>query len=421
MLNEATQHFIATHRHEDIRRLALNSKAVTDVDFPMALQQIQGWQTARQKVPSWAAIDGILYPPHLSLEQCSSELTARYKATITGCEASITGQGTVFVDLTGGMGVDFSFLSKAFHQQIYVEQNQVLCDLAEHNFRLLGLNATVVHADAASFLQQMMPVDVVFMDPARRDNHGGRTYGISDCTPNVLELLPLLQQKTHRLILKLSPMLDWHKAIADLHQHTTVANTSGNPDGAHLLVHEVHVVSVDNECKELLLVLQRSSASTVPLRVCCVNLHAAAEAEVFAYDEPTGSLRPTDVADPAAGLFLYEPNASIMKAGCFQQLAQQFAIRPISHNSHLFVCPSLIPQFPGRSFQITAVSSLGKRELRQALLGITRANVAVRNFPMSAADLRKRLKLQDGGDNYLFATTTATGEHRLIICKKVKS
>lgn len=396
-MDEKTRFFILQHRNDDVRQLALRGGKDTAIDMPFALDQIRGWQVARNKVPSWAATDGIIYPPHLSLEQCSSETTARYKATLVGV-------GDRFVDLTGGMGVDFSFMSKSFRERIYVERSSELCAIAEQNFLQLGLEAQVVNANAEEYLQQMELADVVFLDPARRDSHGGRTYGIADCTPNVLLLLPILKQKAKKVILKLSPMLDWHKAVEELGE----------------MVREVHIVSTGNECKELLFVLGSEAVGEV--KVFCIN-----DEQRFEFSGGTRSSRSTSISSltsissisrGASSGFLYEPNASIMKAGCFGLVAQHYGVAAIAPNSHLFVSDAFVEGFPGRIFSIIAVSPLSKQSLKQNLQGVKQANIAVRNFPESVATLRKRLKVADGGDTYIFATTLSNGEHRLFICKK---
>lgn len=385
-MNEATLEYIRQHREEDVRQLALKGKGKGEVDLPLALQQIAGWQTARRKLPSWAVCDGLLYPPHLNMEQCSSEQTARYKAALAG-------EGDCFVDLTGGFGVDFYFMSQGFKQRIYVEQQEQLCDTVRHNFALLGHDCSVVCGLAAEVLTQLDHTSVIYLDPARRDQHGARTYSIEDCTPNVLELRDLLLQKADRIILKLSPMLDWHKAADDL----------GN-------VSEVHIVSVQNECKELLLVLQREQSA--PLRLVCVN-----DNSIFETSPTVGLLKKRQ--NSGAFSYLYEPNASIMKAGCFDEIADFYHVCELSANSHLFVSDHEIADFPGRGFRIEAVSSMNKRELKTVLQDVDCANIAVRNFPMSVVELRKRLHLIDGGEVYIFATTLSDGTHQLFICRKI--
>ena len=302
-MNQATIDFIRNHADDDVRQLALRGTKNLEVDLPFALDQIAGRQTARRKLPSWAATEGIVYPPHLSMEQCSSEQTARYKADMAG-------SGHRLVDLTGGFGVDFSVMARGFAEAVYVERQAPLCEIAAENFRLLGLHqAVVVCGDGTDYLQTMPPADLIYIDPARRDDHGGRTYGIADCTPNVLSIRDLLLEKAERVLIKLSPMLDWRKAVSDLGSQ---------------YVREVHIVSVANECKELLILLYWPH-----------NPH-----------------------------YLYSPNASIMKAGCFAELATRFSLNQLAQNSHLFVSDKLVEDFPGRIFHVDAVTTMNKHDLR---------------------------------------------------------
>ena len=513
-----TAEFIQEYREKDTRQLALRSARFPDVDMPYALDQIKGWQTARRKLPTWAACDGIVYPPHLSMEQCSSEPTAQYKlnlamewscriesselrvesseggvesselrvesserevesselrvensegevnnfssgqpatlnsqlstlnpqpATLNSQLSTLNCHASRMTDLTGGFGVDFSFTSCAFASATYVERNAQLCHMVEHNLPLLGIdNAKVVCADAVDYLSTLDMQTMIFLDPARRDQHGAKTVMLADCTPDVVQLLPQLLKKSRFTMLKLSPMLDWHKAVEDL-QGT---------------VREVHIVSVGGECKELLLVLSEEIESE--LKVFCADLEAGGSGEAglsggssssscsSLSSEPSFPRTPSSPSAPShpsthslsASLFVYapsasrpapnsklktqnskflhEPNASIMKAGCFDELAAAYGVSPVSRNSHLFLSAEPVDGFPGRSFSIERVTTLNKRELRQALAGIEKANIATRNFPLSVAELRKRLKLKDGGDVYIFATTTAEDEHLLLISHK---
>ena len=441
-----TAEFIHEYREQDTRQLALQSARFPDVDMPYALDQIKGWQTARRKLPTWAACDGIVYPPHLSMEQCSSEPTAQYKlnlamewscriesselrvesseggvessefrvesseegvdnsseqpATLNSQLSTLNCHASSMTDLTGGFGVDFSFTSCAFASATYVERNAQLCSMVEHNLPLLGIdNAKVVCADAIDYLSTLDMQTMIFLDPARRDQHGAKTVMLADCTPDVVQLLPQLLKKSRFTMLKLSPMLDWHKAVEDL-QGT---------------VREVHIVSVGGECKELLLVLSKEMESE--LRVFCADLEAGGTS-LFVYAPGVSSPAPNSKLKTQNSKFLYEPNASIMKAGCFDELAAAYGVSPVSRNSHLFLSAEPVEGFPGRAFSIERVTTLNKRELRQALAGVEKANIATRNFPLSVAELRKRLKLKDGGDVYIFATTTAEGEHVLLISRK---
>lgn len=440
-----TSEFILQHRLSNPRDLALQARRYPDVDMPYALNQIQGWQTARLKLPSWAACDGVVYPPHLNMEQCSSEPTARYKQHVVRRWLARLGAGqggaaTSMADLTGGFGVDFSFTSRCFASATYVERNAALCDVVRGNLPCLGIaNAQVMCAEAEDCLATMPQQTMLFLDPARRDEHGAKTVLIADCTPDVCHLLPLLMSKARFVMLKLSPMLDWHKAIVDL-QGT---------------VREVHIVSVGGECKELLLVLAAldgaASSADMPcngveagVRVCCVDIMAKADAEgeykrsEFCYtigdaseNTPTPSTlnpqpstlnpqpsTPNSQLSTLNSQFLLEPNASIMKAGCFAELGKAYGIRAISSNSHLFLSTDRVEGFPGREFVVEAVTTLNKRQLKETLGSLQQANISVRNFPMSVAELRKRLKLRDGGDTYIFATTTREGERVLIVGHK---
>lgn len=441
-----TAEFIQEYREKDTRQLALQSARFPDVDMPYALDQIKGWQTARRKLPTWAACDGIVYPPHLSMEQCSSEPTAQYKLNLAMEWARRVDHASRMTDLTGGFGVDFSFTSCAFASATYVERNAQLCHMVEHNLPLLGIdNAKVVCADAVDYLSTLDMQTMIFLDPARRDQHGAKTVMLADCTPDVVQLLPQLLKKSRFTMLKLSPMLDWHKAVEDLQG----------------MVREVHIVSVGGECKELLLVLSEEIESE--LKVFCADLEAGggsgeaglsggssrssgssssslssepsfprtpssscapsspsapSHASLFVYAPGASRPAPNSQLPTQNSKFLHEPNASIMKAGCFDELAAAYGVSPVSRNSHLFLSAEPVDGFPGRSFSIERVTTLNKRELRQALAGIEKANIATRNFPLSVGELRKRLKLKDGGDVYIFATTTAEDEHLLLISHK---
>ena len=464
IMNDETREFVAMYRNEDVRELALKAKRVDGLDLPLALDQIAGWQIASKKLPQWASCEGIVYPPHISMEQCSSQFTAQYKSEITqtllvpsatvharvsdsaesdmqtaksalhlsdsaesdtqeaktGLRMSDSGESDTLVakramvDLTGGFGVDFSYLARGFSQATYVERQRHLCDLAEHNMAALGLDqARIVCGDGVEYLRQMDPVDFIYLDPARRDEHGARTYAIEDCTPNVLELRNLLLAKSQCTLVKLSPMLDWRKAVADF-------------DGA---VREVHIVATGNECKELLLVLGRPAQANARDSVDGAGSYRRLAPHVFCvnddqridYDsaEYTQGLRIGGRPLPDAKRYLYEPNASIMKAGCFDLVEERFGVTQIGPSSHLFVSEQQIADFPGRGFAIEAVGSMNKKDTKRLLNGVKQANIAVRNFPLTAPQLRKKLKLADGGTVYLFGTTMQGGGHVLLRTSKI--
>lgn len=509
IMNQATFDFIRQHQDDDVRRLAFLGSKYPEVDMPFALDQIRGRKMARVKLPRWASIDGIIYPPHISMEQCSSEQTALYKAELAArllglspsssedgeekekesenasnlhlseiCE--FAGKGAVdsefakneatckkqqilteskenvneikeephegdfseeigFVDLTGGFGVDFSYIaSRLGVKSMYVERQAHLCEAAKENFGRLGLkNAIVKNGDgievlhsfaskkeaaasdslgitedqSQSLLKTNLGLKLIFIDPARRDDAGNKVVSLKDCTPDVTLLQEEMLSKADYVIIKLSPMLDWHRAISELN-----------------CVKEVHIISVNNECKELLLVLSarnmgKMEASSADgevkhagnLRIYCVN-----DAQSFVCDELDMESSSVKIAPSTLEemQYLYEPNASLMKAGCFGVLSKRYGARMLSKNSHLFVSMVPIEDFPGRSFRIIAISSFNKKELKRYLSGITKANIATRNFPLSVAELRKRLKLKDGGETYIFATTLSNESHVLMITEK---
>ena len=509
IMNQATLDFICQHQDDDVRRLAFLGSKYPEVDMPFALDQIRGRKMARTKLPRWASIDGIIYPPHISMEQCSSEQTALYKAELAArllglspsssengeekekesenasnlhlseiCE--FAGKGAVdsefakneatcekqqilteseenvneikeephegdfseetgFVDLTGGFGVDFSYIaSRLGVKSMYVERQTHLCEAAKENFGRLGLkNAIVKNGDgiemlhsfaskkeaaasdslgiteeqSRSLLKTNLGLKLIFIDPARRDDAGNKVVSLKDCTPDVTLLQEEMLSKADYVIIKLSPMLDWHCAVSELN-----------------CVQEVHIISVNNECKELLLVLSarnmgdmRASSADGEvkhagnLRIYCIN-----DAQSFVCEESDMEASSVKIAPSTLEemQYLYEPNASLMKAGCFGVLSERYDARMLSKNSHLFMSREPIAVFPGRSFRIIAVSSFNKKELKRHLSGITKANIATRNFPLSVAELRKRLKLKDGGETYIFATTLSDESHVLVITEK---
>ena len=387
---QATISFVKEHAADDVQRLALEVRKHPEVDAHFALDQIAGRQKSRTKLPSWAEVDALIFPPSVSIEQCSSEATASYKSSLVSGES--------LVDLTGGFGVDFSFLANRFSSAVYVERQEHLCHIAEHNFKVLGLShVQVVNDDAEHYLATMSVVDLIYLDPARRDGAGNRVFRLDDCTPNVVQLLDLLLAKGRQVMIKLSPMLDVSQALRQLRG-----------------VSEVHIVSVAGECKELLLLLSAKQEGNV--KIVCVN-----DGQTFTYrlGEPVVMPMQWSGKLPAEGnLYLYEPNASMMKAGCFGQLAQRYGLQAVAQQSHLFVAERPISDFQGRKFVVNDITTLNSKELKQKLAGITQANVAVRNFPLKAAELAKRLRLKDGGSVYIFGTRLTNGKNVLLLCEK---
>lgn len=396
------EEYIDQHRLDDVRTLALKS-APEGIDIKWCLQQIEGWQKAREKLPRWAGTDGLWYPPALSMEQCSSEQTAEYKRGIVCRLLPEASDRQAFADLTGGYGIDFSYLASLFGTSTYVERNPELCRIAGHNFGQLHLDgASVVCADSTEFLEQGgLACGLIYLDPARRDDVGRKTVAISDCTPDIALLQDRLMESSRYVVVKLSPMLDISAALSVLR---------------HVL--EIHVLSVRGECKELLFV-QDSQYDGSPTYYAS-NLGLADE--VFTCTDEQRKRAPLRVAEEhvasASATCLYEPHASILKAGLQDVLCERYGVAKLHPMSNLFVSASPVPDFPGRSFKIVASCGFNKKELRTMLAGVSKANITVRNFPTSVAEIRKKLRLAEGGDVYLFATTVADGSHRLIRCVK---
>ena len=387
-MDKETLKFIAEHRNDDVRTLALQASRYPNVDIRCAVTQIEGWQHATTKLPEWAAVDGLLYPPRLSMEQCSSSLTAGYKASLMN--------GDSFADLTGGFGIDCSYISGNFKRGYYIERSEELCIIAAHNFALLGLhNVTVVNGDSIQQLAGVPHCDWIFVDPARRDGAGKKVVAFADCEPDVVAHRVLLLEKADNIMIKCSPMLDVTAACRQLG-----------------CVREVHIVAVNNECKELLFVLS-AKASATPC-VHCVNIvNGSVQKLSFLMDDA-----PEAGYAPEVGGYLYEPNAAIQKAGCPSSLATSYGVQKLHRNSNLYTSNELVADFPGRIFKVEAVAGFSKNELKTLLGGLKRGNLTVRNFPETVQQLRKRLKLSEGGDVYLFATTLADGRKVLVRCVK---
>lgn len=385
-LNEITKQFIRENLNADVPTLALK-KAPVGTDFSLALRQIEARQLLKKKVPSWSANEELLFPAHLSIEQCSSEASAKYKASLM--------QGQSFADLTGGLGVDTYFISQRFQQADYVERQVELCDLARHNFAVLGSQVEIWNEAAEDFLKHCGTKDYIFIDPARRDAYGRKTVSIGDCTPDVVALQDLLLEKAGRVVVKLSPMLDVTKALEELHH-----------------VCEVHVVAVANECKELDFVMERGYEGEVQC-VCAHLLTLQPEVRFLLEEERRGA---TPLAETVMR-YLYEPNPAVMKAGGYKTVAERYGVLKLHKNSNLFTSDVLALDFPGRVFEVESFAPFNKRVKQTLLSDVDSASIAVRNFPLTVAELRKTLRIGDGDGVYLFATTLK-GEKRVVIRTK---
>ena len=381
-------------------KLALQLAGRKDLDAAFVVRQVEGWQRLRTKVPRWAETPGLRYPHRLALEQCSGQAAAEYKAQVVAdllrrAEAEGAAVPRSMADLTGGLGVDFSFIAPAFAEATYVERQEELCDLTRHNFPLLGLEgAKVVCGDGVDYLKHMEPVGLLFLDPARRDGAGRKTVRMEDCEPDVCALLPLLLAKARWTVLKLSPMLDISGSLAALG-----------------CVREVHVVSVGGECKDLLLVLSQPDDNREARVTASHNgIHFS-----FSPTEEAEAL-PRYATQPAE--WLYEPGAALLKAGCFKLIATRFGLEKLHPHSHLYTADHFVENFPGRCFRVAETLGFGKQDLRRLRSLTAQANLTVRNFPSTVDALRRKLKLREGGSDYLFATTLADGSHALVLGRR---
>ena len=442
---DKTKDFIKKHLNDDVNKLAL-SKFPEEIDKQFVIRQIQARQVLSKKLPSWAESDELIFPKKLSLEQCSSELTAKYKALllstnphespqkisadscilvdekvstnqhestrmISADSCELVDEKTILVDLTGGMGVDTSFLSDNFDKTYYVEMQEELCDIARHNFKILNKNIEVVNDNAEHFLTTCGEVDCIYLDPARRDEYGRKMVSLHDCSPDVAELQDVLFEKAKTVMVKLSPMLDIDIVKKELKN-----------------IKEIHIVAVRNECKEILVILGQQ---TLPIahgsQLIATDLR---ENWNFSFTEDEEQNAEWTLADKV-GRYLYEPGVACMKAGCFKLLSQKYNLGKLHRNSHLYTSDELVADFPGRIFEVINVVPFDKK-VKKNLWETTslssqliahgsrpKASIAVRNFPLSAEELKKNLGLQDGGEFYIFGTTMKGEKKIVVLTKKV--
>jgi hypothetical protein len=393
-MNQETNRFIYDNRDADVLQLVLLSSRFPKVDMPFAIRQIHGKQKIKSKVPVFYNSESVIYPAQLSLEQSSSESTAQYKSSICN--------GDSLVDLTGGFGVDCFFMSEQFKQVTYVEHQKELCELALHNFRVFNRNQIqVIHSETEKFLEDMDHVDWIYIDPARRNPNGKKVVVLSDCEPDVSVLYPLLLIKATRVMMKLSPMMDISAAIRDL------PNTD-----------EIHIISVENECKEVLLILNQTVRNNIKVKT--INFGKNKDNQLFEYyldDESNAEISISSKVDK----YLYEPNAAIMKSGAFKLIGNRFQIHKLNKNTHLYTSNELFTEFPGRIFEVTGQQGISKKELKNLVLRIPKANISIRNFPLSVDEIRKKLTIRDGGDVYLFACTIGDEQKVIIETKKLSN
>jgi THUMP domain-like len=393
-MNNDLKTFVKNNLNEDIRKLALKKKLYPNIDFKFALNQIEGYQKTKNKIPYLIKFEDIIYPKMLSMEQCSSETTALYKSQLCS--------GNLLIDLTGGFGIDCMFMAANFKKAVYVEQNSELFQIVEHNYHeVLKLNhVEVINESTEAFLNSNTKhADWMYIDPARRDSAGNKVISISDCEPDLKSLLPKILSSCDNLMIKLSPMMDISKAIGELKN-----------------VSEIHVVAVENECKELLIIIKNKLVENV--HVTTINFRKSGYFETFRYGKDEESTSKSNFSDTVL-TYLYEPNAAILKSGAFKLIGERFDISKLHPHTHLYTSNKFIPNFPGRSFEVINVSET-KEAWKNIKRNYPKANLSTRNFPLTSAQLKKKIGIDDGGDFYLFGCTMYDGKKIIIECKKTK-
>ncbi|MDR3194069.1 MAG: class I SAM-dependent methyltransferase [Tannerella sp.] len=393
LLSDTLQTFIQTHAGDDLSGLLLSAARFPEIDVPFAVEQIAARRQVREKLPAWYADSRLLFPSRTAAEQCSSEQTARYKLGLLEGERHLC-------DLTGGLGVDAYYFAQRVERVTYVERSKACFDAAMHNFAVRRVeNVHGCHAGAGEALERLTAVDVFYVDPSRRSEGNVRAVALQDCEPDLVKLLPALLEKAPRVIAKLSPMLDIRHTLALLPGATAV-----------------HAVSVRNECKELLFVWERGKVAPEPV-IHCVNETAEGEEQVFRFllSEEQACVSPVC---EQVGRYLYEPNASILKAGAYKQTALRMQVGKLHVHSHLYTSDELVADFPGRVFRVEEVIPFHGRMCRTIARDLPKAHLSVRNFPLTVAELRKRTRMAEGGDTYVFATTLAGNKKVWIRCGK---
>lgn len=386
---DPVREFIQTHLNDDLLALVLQAKKYPGLPIREIATQIQSRKKAQSKLPAWFANQKIIFPHGVSMEQCSSEETAKYKASLV--------DGKSVTDLTGGFGIDLYYLSNNFENANYIERTASLVELAKYNFeQLAASNIAIFNRTAEEYLEQeKTPASIYYIDPARRDEANQKVFQIEDCTPDLNLILPKLLERKAEVMIKLAPLLDIRLALEVL------------PN-----VKEVHIVSVRNECKELVFRIIPDYDGLV--QRIAINL-TKDELEKFAFSDNQEEVTPK-FSQPL--LFLYEPNASIMKAGGFNAAANAYDVHKLHRNSHLYTSEELVENFPGRTFNIVAQTVVNKKKLKP-YLSQGKANITVRNYPMTVKEIRKKTGIKEGGEVYLFATTLMDGNLVTLVCEKI--
>ncbi|MBP1630223.1 MAG: hypothetical protein H6Q15_1116 [Bacteroidetes bacterium] len=384
--------FIEQNINSDLTSLLLSKNKEIDIKF--CAQQIEGYNKAKDKFPSLLSINSLLFPRKINLEQTSSEQTAKYKASLFENKNTIS-------DLSSGFGIDDIFFAKQFKKVYYHERDTELAEIAEYNFKALGINNIEVRkGDSTSDINNIEEVDIIYIDPSRRDNNNNKVFLIQDCQPNIIEILPILLSKAKQICIKLSPMLDIKQAIRDL----------GN-------IKEIHIISIRNECKELLLILEKGYNSEIEYH--CIDFDSKENINTFIYFSEDISPRLASKDSITKGKYFYEPNTSVLKAGAFNIICKTFPIEKIAPHSHLYISEKEIIDFPGRRFIIQDILPYNNKTIKHINTLFHKANITIRNFPLTVSEIRNKTKIKEGGENYLFFTTNKDNEKIIISCEKI--
>lgn len=394
LLQKNVQDFIEQHAQDDEQQLLLKHKIIFDLPASIIAWQISGRKKARTKIPLYFNTPNIVYPPGINLEQSSSEETAIFKTSVL---SGAINSGDTLIDLTGGFGIDSLFFSRVFHQVKYIESNAELIEYSRHNHQVLGAqNIEHIHSTAEDFLSSFTgQTDCFFIDPSRRTTSNQKVFKLADCEPNVVGLLPQIFEHSKNLLVKAAPLLDLQQGLLELKT-----------------VKHVWVISVKNEVKELLFLCEKDFQADAV--ITAVNL--SSDHEVFSFKIAEEKITQAELSDPL--IYLYEPNASILKAGAFKTIAWRFSLHKLHPSTHLYTSEQLINNFPGRIFKTEA---LLKADAKSAVIYFPdgKANVITRNYPLTPDELKKKLKLHDGGDDYLIG---CSGQRQkfLIAASRIK-
>lgn len=391
LLSKEIKDFIAQNLQESTDKLVLKIRQQLNIAPNLIINQINGQKKVAHKIPFWAEKD-IIFPSVVSFEQCSSEFTARYKSTLIS--------GKKLVDLTGGFGVDTYFLSEKFEQVYYFERNEALLHIVEHNFKQLGVtNTRFTHGDGIELLQDIPQVDWIYLDPSRRDAQNTKIFLIEDCAPDILQINDFLLTKAENLLIKLSPMLDLDQILLKVKG-----------------IQSITIVSVKNECKELLLHVASKAKDIANIPIICVNI-IENQISTFTSLAPNRKFHTNlQLSHPLA--YIYEPNKSILKANTQNHLAQSLNIFKLHINSNFFTSDDEIPTFPGRIFKLKDTIKLKKKQINKHLDN-GKANIIARNFPLKASQIYDKFKIKPGGNTYLLATKLQNNENVLMVCERM--